>query len=232
MPLNVCGPKAQPPKWKPLLLTSHCTSSEKELGAVARSLCEIQAHTRHDLPVCCDMKVRLQLLKFLHSVAYEKYDMDQLMFFVPLHHGTWHPYKYCAILIWRKFHPLLNCQLKGDLKIGDEVVCHRKLVYVTRLFSALFLACQSTRGLVDTIVHGLSAIHNPTSSDRVAVIKMKGLQTLLYTYSPIFFLLGFCVRPCTWKGQQQNSGSKAKDVLQRWLITMLATCGTHSPAVE
>ena len=119
------------------------------------------------------------------------------MFSFPLHCGIWHPYKYCAILIWGKFYPLLNCLLRGDLKIGDEVVCRRKLVYLERLFSALSLAGQSTRGLLDTIVRRLSAIQNPTIHDRVAVNKMKGLQALLYTYCPILFLLGFGVRFCT-----------------------------------
>ena len=170
------------------------------------------------------MKVHLQLLKFLYSVTYEKYGMHQLMFSLPLHYGIWHP---CAILIWRKFYPPLNCLLRANLKIGDGVVCHRKLVYLERLFGPLFSAGQSTRGFVDTIVRKLSAVQNPTSSDRVN--KMKGPQTLLYTYCSILFLLGFGVRSCTWEGQQQNTGSKAKEVLQRCLKTMLALCSTDSP---
>ena len=138
--LDVCRPKAHPPKWRPLLLTSHRTSSNKELVAIVRMLCEIQAHTRRDLPSCCDMKVHLQLFRFLYSVTYEQYHMHQMMFSLPLHCGIWHPYKYCAILIWRKFYSLLNCLLGADLKIGDEVVCHRKVVYLERLFGAPFLA--------------------------------------------------------------------------------------------
>ena len=130
IPLDVCRPKAYPPKWRPLLLTSHRTSSTKELVAIVRTLCETQAHTRRDLPVCCDMKVHLQLLRVLYSVTYERYHMHQLMFSLPLHYGIWYPYKYYAILIWRKFYPLLNCLLRADLKIGDEVVCHGKLVYM------------------------------------------------------------------------------------------------------
>ena len=75
IPLDVRRPKAHPPKWRPLLLTSHHTSSNKELVAIVRSLCEIQAHTTRDLPVCCNMKVHLQLLRFVYTVTYEKYDM-------------------------------------------------------------------------------------------------------------------------------------------------------------
>ena len=47
-----------------------------------------------DLPICCDMKVHVQLLRFLYSVTYKRYDMHQMMFCVPLHYGIWHPYKY------------------------------------------------------------------------------------------------------------------------------------------
>ena len=40
IPLDVRRPKAHPPKWRPLLLSSHRTSSNKELVAIVRTLCE------------------------------------------------------------------------------------------------------------------------------------------------------------------------------------------------
>ena len=48
-----------------MLVTSHRTSSNKELFHIVRTLSEIQAHMRCDLPICCDMKVHVQLLRFL-----------------------------------------------------------------------------------------------------------------------------------------------------------------------
>ena len=78
----------------------------------------------------------------------------------------------------------------------------------------------------------LRSIQHPTTSDRVALSQMKGLQTLLNTYSPIMFLLGYGVRWCTWEGQQVHTGGKAKEVLQRCRIIMLALCGTNSPILE
>ena len=57
---------------------------------------------------------------------------------------------------------------------------------------------QATRGAIDTIVRRLRAILAPTDTDRIAISKMKGLQTLLYTYCPLLFLLGYGVRTCTW----------------------------------
>ena len=77
--------------------------SVNQCVAIVKTLCEIQAHTRRHLPVCCDMKVHLQLLTFLYSVTYEKYHIHQPMF--SLHYGIWHPYKYSAILIWRNSIP-------------------------------------------------------------------------------------------------------------------------------
>ena len=85
---------------------------------------------------------------------------------------------------------------------------------------------------MDAVVHRLSSIQAPTMSDRMAIGKMKKFQTLLYTYYPILFLLGYGVHSCTWDGTQQHTGSQAKQVLHRCLITMLALCGTDSPAVE
>ena len=70
-------PRATPPKGKPMLLTSHRTSSDKQLVHTVRTLCEIQAHTRHDLPLCCGIKVPVQLLRFLYSVTYATYNMQQ-----------------------------------------------------------------------------------------------------------------------------------------------------------
>ena len=51
VPLDVRRPRARPPQWKPMLLTSHRTSRNKELFYIVRTVTEIQAHTRRDLPI-------------------------------------------------------------------------------------------------------------------------------------------------------------------------------------
>ena len=89
-----------------MLLTSPRKSSNKKLAAIVTTSCVIQAHTRRDLPICCHMKGHLQLLKLWYSVIYEKYNMHRLMFSLPMHYNIWQPYKFCAILMRRKFYPL------------------------------------------------------------------------------------------------------------------------------
>ena len=66
--------------------------------------------------------------------------MHQMMFCLPLYYGIWRPYKYCAILVCRKCYPLLTCLVRSDLKIGDELLANRKLLYLERLYGAFFPA--------------------------------------------------------------------------------------------
>ena len=175
-------PQAQHPKWKPLLL--HIAHRQIRNLLLLSEPCVTFKLTQD---VICPFVVTRKC-KFLYRVGYEKYNMHQLMFSSPVHYGMWQPYKCWAFLMWRKFCPLQNCLLRYDLKVGGKVLFHCKLVCVERIFGALLLAGQSVRG-ADTIVSKLNAIQAPTKSSRVAVNKMMGLQTLLYTYGPSWVMV-------------------------------------------
>ena len=82
--------------------------------------------------------MHLKHLTFLYCATCDKYDLHHLIFSAPLHYGIWYPYNYFAIVLGRNFYLMLNNLMQSDLKIGDDIFCHRKLVYVEKLFAGCY----------------------------------------------------------------------------------------------
>ena len=93
----------------------------------------MQQQTHHRLPLLNDGNIHYCVLKLIYSIAYARYNWPLFITRTPPVYGTWHPYKYCVTLCYRRFFPLFTYFLYGSLNSGATVPTFPKLIYMERM---------------------------------------------------------------------------------------------------
>ena len=184
-----------------------------------------------------DMNIHYRVLKFMHGESTVGYDFRQWLCSLPLLYGVWHPYKYAVLQVYKAFFPIFVHLEFGDLTLGQEVRCFRKVLHVEKLICGLLLVQHL---VVPVVEYELRALNDGASSSSSAPgvldgrrkIWLEGLLVLLKVYCPALLAIGTAVRNCTWDGRYEKRGSDARQVLQDCLILLANVLGDTSGKVE
>ena len=124
-------------------------------------------------------------------------------------YGTWHPYKYCVTLCYRRFSPLSTYFSYGSLNLGTAVPNFPKLIYMERMILVLLHLAHKWRQPLEQKLQTLRGLHRPGNANHNTLLtQVQGLVTLLYGYIPALFIIGSQVRDCHWsaQGEQHAAG--------------------------
>ena len=92
----------------------------------------IQVHTCHVMPLLMDENIFYRLAKFMYSRTYSPFKLAEHSATLPILYGYWHPSKYVCIMIHCKFFPILGYLGQQVPAVGDEIMCHRKLLHIEK----------------------------------------------------------------------------------------------------
>ena len=102
------APNVTSPAWHPFFLTDMTMSATPDLVSIIHGLQEVQQHTRHRLPISVDENIHCCVLTLVYSINYAQCNLPLFLTRTPVVYGTWHPYKYCITLFYRRFFALFT----------------------------------------------------------------------------------------------------------------------------
>jgi len=169
-----------------------------------------------DMPLLVDMDIFHRLQKLLYSNTFNRWDMAAYLGRHPLIWGVWHSYKHCVMSVYQVFLPIFGYIVTNlDTDCGGRASLRPKLIFVERLMLGLYLQPQLVRQQLHATVAEMSARaeESPTPARCQAARAIESLHSLMATYVPTLFLLGYLVRQCTWAGRDSGSGVLHRKVL-------------------
>ena len=232
-PLDIARGIVHPQIWKPMLLDECRTSTNTELLQLIEMMRRIQIHTGRDLPLLVNMKIHASVLRFMYGAKLRSLDYRSHLERIPLLYGIWHPYKYCVHITFRRFFPVISWLLKPFITVRTKIPCHRKLIYMEKVFAGLLLASNVLKGLITEARDRLSTLRRPMNLENtVAYQKIQSLYSLLFVFTPALWAIGYGVRECTWAGAALDSGKTARTVLEHCLLILVSLTQKHAPKIE
>ena len=142
VPLDIVWQNVLSLRWQPMMLSQlRCDTTLYHLKLL-NTIRHVQRATRHDLPVCVDMKIHYELLKYLYGQSYTPWNFQLPWSSLPLIYGVWHPYKHMITILYRNFMPIICMmgRVPTDLKEVDAVPTKVKLLHMEKTILALCLS--------------------------------------------------------------------------------------------
>ena len=189
-PLDIRQANVTSPAWTPFFLIDLTVSATPDLVSIIHGLQEVQQHTQHRLPLLVDENIHYRVLKLVYSINYAWYNVPLFITRTPVVYGTWHPYKYCVTLCYRRFFPLFTYFSYGSLNLGTAVPNFPKLIYMERMILVLLHLAHKWRQPLEQKLQTLRGLHRPGNANHSTLLtQVQGLVTVLYgTFQPCLLL--------------------------------------------
>ena len=127
-------------QWRPWSVEQLQVGSNADLLKLVLDVCDIQRHSRHDLPLLVDENIHYRLLRLMYSSHLQHCDVGDVLQRVPLVYGVWHTYKHTVVCVYRAFFPLLaQLEATGSPAAGSRVCSRRRVLHMEKLVAALLL---------------------------------------------------------------------------------------------
>ena len=219
VPLDIVRHNVVSLRWQPMMLSQLRCGSKLEHLKLIHTIRHVQQATRHDLPLCVDMKIHYELLKYLYGQSYTSCDFQLHWPSLPLIYVVWHPYKHMITMLYRNFMPIICLieRVHTDFKEGGAVPTKVKLLHMEKTILALCLNAGTFLPRVQAKLDAFAvAAQNGPLNDMQSKSKelLLGLKVLLKEYPPPTFSIGVLVRDCNWAGRDPGSGKNALAVLE------------------
>ena len=227
VPLDVHRSQVRSLQWLPLLLTPSSIGCIPGLLEFLHTAMDFQSHTYFQLPCLVDIKPFYSTMKRVYSRTFVQYDVASKLHNTPLLFGIWHAYKYCAIVMYRCYMPILALLEKPSIRTEQEPTFRTKphLHHIEVVFASLLVHAASVKGpllaTLERTVEGTQAHHI-----------LSALNVLLYQHIPTLFSIGVHVRDCLWDGRDNGSGRYYKDALFYSFILLLVLTREAAYKVE
>ena len=237
VPLDVKRPRIRSLQWQPWALSQLKVSSNLDMLKLMHEARAVQAHSGQPMPLLVDENVHYRLARLLYGSSYHPWDMAGYLRQVPVLYGVWHPYKHCLTVVYRAFFPVLaHLEAVGAPVVGSKVRAHRKVLYMEKVFAALFLTARDVQLQLESKIATVGSHVVPSGTDvattsnqvpgssetgsRLTHELLLSVQRLLQVYVPALFILGHKVRQCTWEGRPDGvvKGDTARDILRQCLL--------------
>ena len=224
-------------RWQPMMLSQLRCGTKLDHFKLLNTIRHVQQATRHDLPLCVDMKIHYELLKYLCGQSDPSWTFQLHWSSLPLIYGVWQLYKHMITMLYRNFMPIICLieRVHTDFKEGDAVPTKVKLLHMEKTILALCLNAGTYLPRVEAKFDAfVVAAQNGPLTDMQAESKelLFGLRVLLKEYCPAAFRIGVLVRDCNWAGRDPGSGKNALAVVESFLLVMLSLAGDQSENVE
>ena len=141
VPLDIVQQNVLSFRWQPMMLSQLQCGTKLDHLKLLNTIRHVQHATRHDLPLCVDMKIHYQLLKYLYGQSYTSWNFQLHWSSLPLIYGVWHPYKHMITMLCRNFMPIICLieRVHTDFKEGDAALTKVKLLHMEKTILALCL---------------------------------------------------------------------------------------------
>ena len=188
-------------RWQPMMLYQLRCGTKLDHLKLLNTTRHVQQATRHDLPLCVDMKIHSELLKYLYGQSYTSWNFELHWSSLPLIYKVWHPYKGMITMLYRNFMPIICLieRVPTDFKEGDAVPTEVKFLHMEKTILALCLNAGtfSTRVQAKLDAFAVAAQNGPlndmqSKSKELLLV----LKVLLKEYCPAAFRIGVLVRDC------------------------------------
>jgi hypothetical protein len=132
--------------------------------------------------------------------------------------------------VYQQFFPLLALLENTNHQVGANVLGHRKMLYLEKLFATLLLASPRIQGLLQArlveLRNAIASTDGATNQANVVRVRnllqlLLGLDVLVTFFLPAIFRVGFLVRSCTWDGRPAQTASMALNVLEQCMVLLV-----------
>ena len=182
----------------------------------------VQQATRHDLPLCVDMQIHCELLKYLYGQSYTSWNFQLHQSGLPFIYGAWHHYKHMITMLYRNFTPIFCriARVHTNFKEGDTIPTKVKPSHMERTILALCLNASTYLPTFEAKLDSFTVVaQNGPLTNMQAKSKelLLGLKVLLKAYCPAAFRIGALIKYYNWAGRDPRSGKNALAVLESCL---------------
>ena len=141
VPLDIVRQNLLSLRWQPMMLSQLQCGTKLDHLKLLNTIRHVQQVTRHDLPMCVDMKIHYELLKYLCGQSYISWNFQLHWSSLPLIYRVWHPYKHMITMLYRNFMPIICLieRVHTDFKEGGAVHTKVKLLHMEKTIMALCL---------------------------------------------------------------------------------------------
>ena len=121
-------------RWQPMMLSQLWCGTKLDHLKLLNTIWHVQQATRHDLPLCVDMKIHYELLKYLYGQSYTSWNFQLQWSSLPLICGAWHPHTHMITMPYRNFMPIICLmeRVHTDFKEGDAVPTKLQLLHMQK----------------------------------------------------------------------------------------------------
>ena len=89
VPLDIVRQNVLSLRWQPMMLSQLRRGTKLDHLKLLNSMGHVQQATRHDLPLCVDMKILYELLRYLYGQSYTSWNFQLHWSSLPLIYGVW-----------------------------------------------------------------------------------------------------------------------------------------------
>ena len=203
VPLDIVRQNVLSLRWQPMMLSQLRCGTKLDHLKLLNTIRHVQHATRHDLPLCVDMQIHYELLKYLYGESCTSWNFHLQWSSLPLIYGVWHPYKHMITMLYRNFMPIMCfiARVHNNFKEGDAVPTKVKLLHMEKTILALCLNAGTYLPRVQAKLDACAvAAQNEPLTDMQSKSKelLLGLKVLLKEYCPAAFRIGVLVRDSNW----------------------------------
>ena len=204
----------QAPVWRPFALSKEKVTGGVGLLNLLHFAKDVAQQTNRVLPLLVDENIHYKILKLLYGAKNQRWNMRAYLRYVPVVYGVWHAYKFVVTHTFRVFWPILTYLRKGLLRPGSTILSYPKLIVMEKTIAALMLATPRILRLYRRKAQAATAISGRDTAHANRAAVANAVLHLLSECCPLLLYLGHVVRECNWSGGNNNTGSRAQEVLQ------------------
>ena len=90
VPLDIVRQNVLSPSWRPMMVSQLRFGTKLDHLNLLNTIRHVQRATRHDLPLCVDMKIHYDLLKYLYGQSWTSWNFQLHGSSLPFIYVVWH----------------------------------------------------------------------------------------------------------------------------------------------
>ena len=138
VPLDIVRQTVLSLRWQPMMLSQLWCGTKLDHVKLLNTKWHVQQATQHDLPLCVDMKIHYELLKYLYGQSCTSWNFELHWSSLPLIYGVSHLCNHMITMLYRNFMPIICLveRVHAELQEGDAVPTGVKLLHMEKTILA------------------------------------------------------------------------------------------------
>ena len=210
----------QAPVWRLFALSKEEVTCGVGLLNLLQSPKDTAQQTNRVSPLLVGENIHYRILNLLYGAKNQRWNMRAYFGYVPVVYGVWHAYKFPVTQTFRVFPPIPTYLPEGLLRPGSTILSDPRLIVLEETIAALMLATPRIPRPYGCKAHAATAISGRDNAHANRAAVANAVLCLLSEWCPSLLYPGHLVRECNWAGENNGTGSRAREVLQLGLCLL------------